>query len=295
MGGTCSRKRSHDEGNGSPNVIKSLSSKWPNRSSFKMKPNISEKLCKNCPSLLEQAVSRTCETIGRYESFYALPKDLSQCLLNELIKRELLTLPVFNAFRNCSIEDVFLRDYPGIGDSWMEVIGSQGLSLLAVDITSSDVSDSGLAHIKPCTNLQILTLDYCDNISEAGLEHLAGLQNLTTLSLKRSSAITAEGMHHLAKLVNLRSLNLERCHHVTGGLCHIRDQLNLGWCNSVEDRDMKALAGLVGLQELYISRSKVSASGILCLKGMTNLHVLHMEGCHLYLFSMGTIAGNLAT
>ncbi|KAH7286803.1 hypothetical protein KP509_32G023300 [Ceratopteris richardii] len=296
MGGACSRKRSHDEGNGSPEFSKSVSFKWPHRSSFNNRSIVSREPCIKAPSLLEQAVMKACETVGTYESFAALPKDLSQHLLNELVKRRLLKLSIFKAFQYCNLEDVLLDEYPGVEDSWLEVIGAQGLSLLSADISNSAVSDAGLALISHCTNLQSLTLNYCDNISDAGLQHLTGLKNLSSLSFKRSDAVTVAGMCHLAELVNLTSLDLERCSQISGGLCHIEgltklERLNLGWCNYVDDQDIKALTGFVGLRELYISRTKVSDSGILCLKDMINLQVLHMEGCHIYPFCMETIAG----
>ncbi|MCO5610571.1 hypothetical protein L7F22_064810 [Adiantum nelumboides] len=270
MGGACSRKRSHDEESGSSRLSKSISSKWPHRSSFNSKSDVSQKSCKNIPSLLEQAVSKTCEAAERFASFSVLPKDLSQQLLNELIKRECLMAELFSFWY--IFKDVLLGYYPGVEDSWLEVIGSQGHSLLAVDISSSAVSDSGLMHIRDCASLQSLSLNYCDNISEAGLQYLTGFKNLTSLNFKRSNAITAAGLRYLAELDSLRSLDLERCPQINGGLRHIRgltklERLNLGWCNCIDDQDVKALVGLSNLQELHISRSKVTDSGIMCLAG----------------------------
>lgn len=72
------------------------------------------------------------------------------------------------------IQDVLLADYPGVKDSWLEVIGSQGESLLALDISNSTVTDKGLAFLEPCTNLQALSLNYCDHISDEGLTMLTG-------------------------------------------------------------------------------------------------------------------------
>lgn len=59
-------------------------------------------------------------------------------------------------------------------DSWMDVISSQGSSLLSVDLSSSEVTDSGLALLKDCSNLQALTYNYCDHVSERGLKHISG-------------------------------------------------------------------------------------------------------------------------
>lgn len=71
-------------------------------------------------------------------------------------------------------QDVCLGDYPGVKDSWLDVISSQGSSLLSVDLSGSEVTDSGLAYLKDCPGLQGLTLNYCDQFSENGLKHISG-------------------------------------------------------------------------------------------------------------------------
>lgn len=56
----------------------------------------------------------------------------------------------------------------------MDVISSQGVSLLSVDLSGSEVTDSGLIHLKDCGNLQALNFNYCDQISDPGLKHISG-------------------------------------------------------------------------------------------------------------------------
>lgn len=76
------------------------------------------------------------------------------------------------------LQDVLLADYPGVEDSWLVIIGSQGESLLALDISSSSVSDEGLASLESCTSLQSLSLNSCDLISDEGLTMLTGTSSL---------------------------------------------------------------------------------------------------------------------
>lgn len=71
-------------------------------------------------------------------------------------------------------QDVILGDYSGVEDSWMEVVGRQGESLLAIDISSSAVTDTGLLCIEGCQNMQRLCLNYCDQISDTGILSLSG-------------------------------------------------------------------------------------------------------------------------
>ncbi|KAL6227753.1 hypothetical protein ACLB2K_001710 [Fragaria x ananassa] len=44
------------------------------------------------------------------------------------------------------------------------------------------------------------------------------------------------------------------------------ESLNIKWCNSISDADMKPLSGLTNLKCLQISCSKVTDSGITYLK-----------------------------
>lgn len=71
-------------------------------------------------------------------------------------------------------QDIMLEEYPGVDDKWLEVIGTQGTSLLALNISGSAVTDAGLEALDMCNNLQALILSYCDHISDAGLISLTG-------------------------------------------------------------------------------------------------------------------------
>lgn len=135
-----------------------------------------------------------------------LPRDISQQIFNELVYSQRLTEISLQAFRDCALQvtssmnlvfriittvvlllvldhidllrflwqDLYLGEYPEVNDKWMDVIASQGSSLLCVDLSGSDVTDSGLIHLKDCTNLQSLNFNYCDRISDHGLEQISG-------------------------------------------------------------------------------------------------------------------------
>lgn len=268
MGGACSRKRDQPDNaedlqrGVSGRSSKSISLRWPVNPPFRVPGDISKGSAK-LPSLMELSVQKICETIDKYESFATLPRDLSQQIFNELVHTQVLKRESLQAFRDCALQDVFLGFYPNVEDSWLEILATQGPSLLAVDITGSAVTDSGLVRLQDCLNLQLLNFNYCGYISDVGLGYVAGFTNLTSLSFKRSNAITPAGLHALAGLVKLKSLDLERCTGIHGGLVHLKgltnlESLNIGWCNCIKNSDIKHLAGLTNLKELQISRSKVT-------------------------------------
>lgn len=73
-----------------------------------------------------------------------------------------------------ALQDVDLGEFPEVNDSWMDIISSQGLSLLLVDLSGSSVTDNGLSLLKDCPNIQAFSFNYCDQISESGFKNISG-------------------------------------------------------------------------------------------------------------------------
>ncbi|RYR30534.1 hypothetical protein Ahy_B01g055286 isoform F [Arachis hypogaea] len=227
MGGICSRKREQQvmEDDLHRGVLgrycRSTSTKWPGAKSFRSKPN-NFPGGGTCPSLMELCIHKIGEDFRKYDSFSMLPPDLSQQIFNELVDAQCLTEAYIEAFRDCALRDVLLGEYPGVNDGWIDVISSQRSSLLSVDLSGSTVTDKGLRLLKDSSNLQSLTLDYCDQFSEHGLKYVSGLLNLTFLSIRKSSTVTPDGMRAFSSLVNLEKLDLERCSEIHGGFVHLK-------------------------------------------------------------------------
>ena len=53
-------------------------------------------------------------------------------------------------------------------------ISSQGSSLVFAVLSSSDVTDYGLLHIKECKNVEALNLNFCEHISDVGIGCIIG-------------------------------------------------------------------------------------------------------------------------
>ncbi|KAK6942200.1 Leucine-rich repeat [Dillenia turbinata] len=291
MGGICSRKREQEkrdngvQGAVSGRYCKSGSSKWL---AFAASFSLSALECPigrgNCPSLLELCIYKIRKDIEKHSSFSTLPRDLSQQIFNYLASSHSLNEASLKAFQDCALEDIFLGEYPGVKDSWMNVISSQGPSLLSIDLSGSDVTDSGFCLLKNCLNLQALTYNYCDQISELGLNHISGLSNLKFLSLTKNNAVTAEGMRTFSRLVNLMKLDVERCSQIHGGFVHLKglsklESLNVRCCKCITDYDMKHISGLASLKELQVSCTNITDVGVSYLKGLNKLILLNLEGC----------------
>nr|ANC68245.1 Fbox/LRR repeat protein [Piper nigrum] len=131
MGGACSRKRNqqvNEDGQCtglSSKYAKSRSSKWLGVSSPRSNTVLHNERSK-CPSLMEICVSKICEGIYRYSTLSMLPRDISQQIFNELVSSQSLTDSTLKVFQDCAIQDIHLGYYPGVDDSWMDTISSQG-------------------------------------------------------------------------------------------------------------------------------------------------------------------------
>ncbi|KEH28673.1 F-box/LRR protein, putative [Medicago truncatula] len=166
MGGACSRKQERDNEDiltrgFSRKYCKCGSLKWWT-SSFSY-PSMDLRTQKGeCPSLLDLCVQKISEDLDRHNTFSMLPRDISQQILNNLVYSRRLTGDSLEAFRDCALQDLYLGEYAGVDDSWMDVISSQGSSLLSVDLSASDVTDFGLTYLQDCRSLISLNLNYCD-------------------------------------------------------------------------------------------------------------------------------------
>jgi Leucine-rich repeat (LRR) protein len=97
----------------------------------------------------------------------------------------------------------------------------EGLSRLdTLSISSSTVTDAGLAHLRSLTNLQVLDLGDCPKISDKGLVHLKGLTRLRDLLLP-GTQVSDAGLAHLKRLRNLQTLILHDTHVTDAGLAHL--------------------------------------------------------------------------
>ncbi|KAI4365406.1 hypothetical protein MLD38_021392 [Melastoma candidum] len=197
------------------------------------------------PSLMDLCVRKIAENIVNYSTFSMIPRDISQLIFNEMVNSQRLSQSCLEAFRDCAIQDMCLGDA-----------------------------------LKDCKNLQSLNFNFCELISDVGLAHLSGLNvffldGLLGFCLLHNDSFRSHlGMH----------LDLERCPKIHNGLIHIQglsklESLNIKWCNSITDADMKHLAGLTSLKSLQISCSKVTDSGIAYLKALQKLSLLNLEGC----------------
>jgi WD40 repeat protein len=117
-------------------------------------------------------------------------------------------------FRETDLDDADLERLP------LAVL--DGLRLL--DLSETQVTDAGLAHLRGLTHLQVLNLGGTD-VSDAGVLHLRAMNELKSLTLPRG--VSDAGLARLAGVAGLRDLNLAETQVTAAGLASLRELKNL--------------------------------------------------------------------
>ncbi|KAG5569479.1 hypothetical protein H5410_059245 [Solanum commersonii] len=282
MGGACSLKRdAHDDDNIIRRGFSSRRFKIGRSScleSFLLGRGVDGPLGRNnCPSLMKLCVHSIRKDLDKYNSFSMLPRDISQLIFNNLVYSNGLSDDSIEAFRDCALHDMWMGEYNGVKDNWMDVFSSQGSSLLSVYIFGSKVTDFGFSLLRNCPNLQVLSFDCCDRISEQRIKQVSAMEALLSLD----------------KLVKL---DFKRCPQIHGGFVHLQglpklESLSVRCCQCIMDSDMQPLAGIASLKELQIVCLYITDYGVSYLRGLNKLVVLNMEGSHVTTSCLDTISG----
>ncbi|KAH7688533.1 RNI-like protein [Dioscorea alata] len=238
------------------------------------------------PSFPQLGFHSFTEHILERKKLYLLPPECCLLIFDKLVRMHGLALKNLDNFRKCHLPLIHLGGYPGVRDSWMNVIASQGEFLISLDISCSIVTDRGLVLLKDCFGLRNLALNYCYQISDRGLGFMSSLSQLRSLSIIKNKGLTAEGIEAFTNLSNLENLNLERCSRIHGGLIHLRGltklkSLNIKYCNSVTDEDMEHLSGLHKLSYLDLLGCPVTFASLETISGFTSLLQLNLNRCDL--------------
>ena len=208
----------------------------------------------------------------------------------------------------------------GLRDGTTETIAtatskSKSLPLLQdLNLSESHVSDKGLAHLSPVSQLQVLSLARCGNITDAGIALLHQASPTAAGQLQDLKINALEGYHRQShytsadttkKIVN----NIDDESHISsyflwdyenrgisGGVKHVKRtyappvyhfghqlrELNLSGCHRLTDESLSYLKKHRNLTTVNVSGClRLTAAGIASLKNLRHLNHLDMSGCAL--------------
>jgi predicted Zn finger-like uncharacterized protein len=162
---------------------------------------------------------------------------------------------------------------------------SDCVHLQRLDISGTDIGDTGLKHLRGLVDLEELKLgswvDGYSKITGVGLAHLSGLGKLKTLSLEHIEIGDAD-LVSLQRLKSLNSLDLSGVPITGSGLSNLKPLTNLKDLKlssaRVTDGGLTGLSVLVGLEKLRLDDTKISGEGLGCLKDLKNLKYLSLHG-----------------
>ena len=123
--------------------------------------------------------------------------------------------PSYSGVRAPGYDGAFTADLKSLGD------------LSDLDLSSTDVTDDGLANLAGLTKLVCLNLEGTQ-ITDAGLIHLERLTKIKTLALS-GNRITDAGLLNLTGLAELGSLDLRDTQVTDSGLRHLERIPNLSY------------------------------------------------------------------
>ncbi len=91
-----------------------------------------------------------------------------------------------------------LAENRGISSEGLEVLKTlRGLTIL--NLSSVDLTNTGLPHLLALPRLTHLDLSYCNRITDTGLKTLRGLENLVTLNLQGCVKISHGGITRISR------------------------------------------------------------------------------------------------
>jgi internalin A len=153
--------------------------------------------------------------------------------------------------------------------------------VVAVDLTSTWITDADLARIGSLPNLRKLDLAHT-KISDVGLEHLAKLTAVTDLSLYYAEYVTEDGIARLRGWSRLERLNLRGTKvtsKVFDHLAHLTAlrSLDLAY-TQIDDEGFEELPALTKLEELAIGGNRLTGACLPLLKAVPSLRKLDVGG-----------------
>ncbi|KAH7688568.1 RNI-like protein [Dioscorea alata] len=231
----------------------------------------------SCHSFTEHILERI--------KLYLLPPECCRLIFDKLVRMHGLAWENLDNFRKCHLPLIHLGGYPGVRDSWMNVIASQRKFLISLDISCSVVTDRGLVLLNDCFGLENLALNYCYQISDRGLGFMSSLTKLNSLNIKYCNSVTDEDMEHLSGLHKLSYLDLLGCPVTFASLETISAftslvQLNLNRCG-LSDVGCQKLSELIQLKDLNLGYNRITNACLINLKGLINLESLNLESCQI--------------
>lgn len=175
-----------------------------------------------------------------------------------------------------------------IDDASLKVLGNIP-HLREINLTSTAISDDGLRHLAPLTELESLIL-ISTRVRGTSFQYLENLKSLRELTLT-SSEFSDEGMERIGTMTSLEELRLDDTAVTDQGMPYLEKLHELKLLNLqgslISDQGLESITGLNQLLELYLGgtipyeglvyESPISDDGLRLLQNLTEIRILHLN------------------
>jgi len=202
-----------------------------------------------------------------------------------------------------------------VTDSDLPLLAEQ-TSLGSLDLAMTRISDRGLLHLKPLTNLTDVNLYYAESVTDQGLAVLRSWKKLKRLNLRGTkitdstlqllngltalesldigfAQVTDSGLSQLSALSQLKNFSLGGNKLTDAGLQALRlmpliTDLDLSgaqrtdsglWSVSLTESGLETIATLHDLEHLRLNGINISTRGLNLMAGLKKLSRLDLQSC----------------
>ena len=147
---------------------------------------------------------------------------------------------------------------------------SQFSHLRVLNLSKSDLPETGFEHLQELKNLKLLHL-VDTNVEDAHLAEIAKIASIEQLPLSGCKGVTDAGMKHVSELKNLIQLSLDGTSVTDKGITELKKldklkELTLVGCGKVTDAAVEHLSEMKSLTTLNILKTGISKEGAAKLK-----------------------------
>ncbi|MDP7015916.1 MAG: DUF1559 domain-containing protein [Pirellulaceae bacterium] len=174
------------------------------------------------------------------------------------------------------------RKYEGyLRDSDLKLLAETTVRLQALDLTSTQTSADGVAHLRRLKELRELEINFCARIDDGAAVEVAKIESLEVLAIEQT-LVGDRGAAALSQLANLSSLTIDNTLITDRGLEDLSKLTELTKLSIsgtlVTDEGVAALAKHPNLRELYMVDTELSDAGLKSLESISTLRFINLRG-----------------
>ena len=183
-----------------------------------------------------------------------------------------------------TLERLTLRGLDSLSAAAIKSIAGSCRELAYLDFSESGLDQAALPHVAKLPNLNTLYLARCRSLDNLG--YLSQLAHISEFDVSEGP-LPATFLSQLSKKMSIKQATLQRCPQLTDASvialleenCGTLETLDLAQVSKITDDIGPSLQRCTNLLYLDLSGSKITGKSLRCLKTLTGLTTLKLNGC----------------